>query len=114
MALKIRKGDYVVGADGKLETTSGGEAVLQRVLLRLVARRGMLPMWPELGSRLYLLSRAAVGQRNALASQYVVEALAEERDLEVMAVTLSEGGALRVELDWQGQALMVMLNGVTG
>jgi phage gp46-like protein len=112
MALKIRKGDYVTGDSGRLETASGAEAVLQRVLFRLIARRGALPMWPELGSRLYLLPRASVGQRDALARQYVAEALAQETDLEVTEVTLSAGGDLQVELDWMGEALSVTLNGV--
>ena len=111
--LKIRKGDYVAGPDGRLETASGGEAVLQRVLMRLVARRGALPMAPELGSRLYLLPRAAAGQREALARQYVAEALSMEAELEVTGVTLSREGSLRVELDWKGEPLAVTLNGVT-
>jgi len=114
MAMKLRRGDYVVGPDGRLETASGGEAVLQRVLLRLIVRRGALPMWPELGSRLYLLPRAPAGQRDTLARQYVAEALAEEADLSVEGVALSAGGDLRVELDWRGEALSVTLNGVTG
>lgn len=107
MALKIRKGDYVVGTDGRLETTQGGEAVLQRVLFRLIARRGTLPMRPELGSRLYLLGRSPAGQREALARQYVAEALAEEDGLAVTGVTLSPEGSLRVELNWQGAPLSV-------
>lgn len=114
MALKLRKGDYVAGADGRLETVSGQEALLQRVLLRLIVRRGMLPMWPELGSQLYLLPRAPVGQRGALARQYVAEALAEETSLTVTGTELSDTGELRVELDWSGETLAVTLTGVIG
>lgn len=113
MALKIRKGDYVTGADGRLEFAQGSEAMLQRVLFRLIARRGAMPMCPTVGSRLYLLPRASASQRSGLARQYVAEALAEETDLEVTEVTLSNQGVLRVELSWQGEALAVTLNGGT-
>ena len=37
--LRMKNGDYVPKGSG-LETVSGSEAVLQRVLLRLTARRG--------------------------------------------------------------------------
>lgn len=71
-------------------------------------------MWAELGSRLYLLPRACVSQREMLAKEYVAEALAEESGLEVTAVSLADQGTLRVDLLWQGDTLSVTLNGVTG
>ena len=105
----MRDGDYVPDEMGGFVTVSGGEEVLQRVLLRLIARRGGSPFLPTFGSRLHLLLRARPGERSALAKQYVVEALADEKDVEVTDVTLAEGedgdGALTVALNWQGEEL---------
>lgn len=104
MALRIRNGDYVLRTGG-LEQVTGSEALLQRVLFRLTARRGNFPFLPELGSRLYRLGLSPPGQRQGAAEQYVAEALADEAGLTVTAVTLTEGGRLRVELEWQEEPL---------
>ena len=48
--LRMKNGDYVPKGSG-LETVSGSEAVLQRVLLRLTARRGAFPFMESFGSR---------------------------------------------------------------
>lgn len=106
MALRIRDGDYVPKAGG-LEQVRGSEALLQRVLFRLTARRGSFPFLPGLGSRLYRLGLSPPGQRQGAAEQYVTEALAGEAGLTVTAVTLTEDGRLRAELEWQGEALSV-------
>lgn len=107
--LFLRDGDYVPDGKGGFSTVSGGEELLQRVLLRLLARRGGSPFLPDFGSRLYLLSRAKPGERSALAKQYVTEALADEADLVITDVTLAEGedgnGTLTVTLNWQGEEL---------
>ena len=93
--LRMKNGDYVPKGSG-LETVSGSEAVLQRVLLRLTARRGAFPFMESFGSRLWTL-----GQLKA-AEQYVAEALAEETGLTVDSVTLTQSGgecaALTVQL----------------
>ena len=52
MELRLREGDYVRDELGGVERLTGGEAVLQRALFRLSARRGAFPFLPELGSRL--------------------------------------------------------------
>ncbi len=78
------------------------------MLYRLTARRGALPFLPELGSRLYLLGREKPSARQALAAQYVAEALRDETDLAVRSVELvqnGETGLLTVYLDWQGETL---------
>ena len=95
--LKIEKGDYLPDALGKLQRLSGDEALLQRVLFRLTARRGGLVFLPELGSELYRLGSAKPGQRRALALQYVTEALKEEPvTVEDVTVTPSSGALLTV------------------
>lgn len=101
-------GDYVPDGSGGLTTLSGGEEVLARVLFRLTARRGALPFLPRLGSRLGQLGRERPSARQALAAQYVAEALQEEPELSVRAVELDqsgEKGLLTVFLDWRGEGL---------
>lgn len=112
MEWKLIQGDYVPDGTGGLTALSGGEEVLARTLYRLTARRGALPFLPELGSRLYLLRRERPSARQALAAQYVAEALREEPDLSVRSVELvqdGEAGLLTVFLDWQGETLTAQL-----
>ena len=59
MELRLKNGDYIPDGKGGVVRLSGDNALLQRVLFRLSARRGALPMLPELGSQLYLLGREA-------------------------------------------------------
>ena len=116
MELKLKEKDYQPAETGGLETVSGGAGVLQRVLLKLSARRESFPFLPRLGSRLYLLGREPAGQRQGMAEAYVKEALADERELTVTHVTLTdlEDGrmAVRVDLRWQGEAMNVTLETV--
>lgn len=113
MERKLMDGDYVPDGAGGLVTLSGGEEVLARVLFRLTARRGAMPFLPELGSRLYQLGRERPSARQALALQYVAEALREETDIRVETVELDQGedrGRLRAVLHWQGKTLTAQLN----
>lgn len=109
--LMLRDGDYVPDGKGGFAECSGDEALIQRVLFKLTARRGVFPLLPDLGSRLYLLSRCPPGERDSLARQYAAEALADEPDLTVAGVSLTETGsgtaALTVELERQGDTLQV-------
>lgn len=112
MEWKLVNGDYVPDGMGGLTALTGGEEVLARTLYRLTARRGGLPFRPELGSRLYQLSREKPSARQALAAQYVAEALEEEPGLTMRSVELTqtgEPGLLTVVLDWQGEKLTVRL-----
>ena len=106
MEWKLVNGDYVPDGMGGLTALTGGEEVLARTLYRLTARRGGLPFRPELGSRLYQLRREKPSARQALAAQYVAEALADE-DVAVTGVELDrEGeGRLLVHLLWQRQEM---------
>ena len=110
MELKIVDGDYVPDGAGGLCRLDGGEAVLARVLYRLTARRGGLPLLPGMGSRLHLVLREKPSARQALAAQYVAEALEEEPDLQVTGVELADRGKqaeLTVRLSWRGEPLSV-------
>lgn len=112
MEWKLTDGDYVPDGTGGMTGLSGGEEVLARVLYRLTARRGALPFLPGLGSRLYQLGREKPSARQALAAQYVAEALREEPGLTVQSVELDQTGdrgQLTVRMDWQGEKLAVWL-----
>ena len=112
MEFLLRDGDYVPDGTGDLCRLTGEEEVLGRVLYRLTARRGGLPFLPKLGSRLHLILREKPSLRQALATQYVAEALEEERELKVTGVELREGenrGELTVRLEWRGEPLAVQL-----
>lgn len=108
MELKIREGDYVPDGMGGAERVEGREALLQRVLYRLTARRGAFPFLPELGSDLAALSREPASQRQSAAEKAVVQALADEEDLWVESVTL-EGEELTARLRYEGEELAVRL-----
>ena len=109
MELKLINGDYLPDGAGGPSRPSGGEEVLARVLYRLTARRGALPFLPQLGSDLRLVLREKPSARQALAAQYVTQALAEESELRVTGVELSQGepGVLTASLEWQGEPLQV-------
>ena len=112
MELTLRNGDYVSDGAAGLHCVQGQEALLQRVLFRLTAKRGTFPFWETLASRLWQLGQVPAPARQAAARQYVAEALAEERGLRVEDVFLSQNGenaALTVELSYEGERLSVTL-----
>ena len=112
MERKLMEGDYVPDGAGGLTTLDGGQEVLARALFLLTARRGGLPFLPEMGSRLYQLGREKPAARQALAAQYVAEALQGERELKVRSVELTpegDGAQVAVFLDWRGEKLAVQL-----
>lgn len=112
MELRIQNGDYIPDGLGGLVRCRGADALLERVLFRLTAHRGGFPLLPQLGSRLYLLSREPATQRLSAARQYVAEALSEEA-VEVTDVAVAPDGQgrirLTVQLDYQGTELPVSL-----
>lgn len=109
MELELRDGDYVPDGIGGLRKVRGTEALLQRVLFRLTARRGALPFWETLGSQLWRLGQIPRAGRLPAARQYVTEALAEEPvTVESVVLTEREGwSCLAVELSYQGKSLSV-------
>ena len=110
MELELRDGDYIADGVGGLRRVQGREALLQRVLFRLTARRGTFPFWESLGSRLWQLGRVPAGERRSAARQYAAEAL-EEEPVTVEDVSLEQGrngtAAVTVQLAYQGGALPV-------
>lgn len=93
--LVLRNGEYVPEGDG-LRTAAGSEILLQRVMMKLTARRGQFPFMEDFGSRLWTLGRLKASERQAAAEQYVMEALSDEDGLTVERVTLAaeDGGRM--------------------
>jgi len=115
---KLNDGDFVPNGTGDFCRLEGSEALLQRVLFKLTARRGSFPFLPELGSQLHQLGREKPTARQALCAQYVRQALADE-DVTVRAVSYEQQGGLayvNVTLQWQGQTLeaTAQLGGISG
>ena len=111
MGLCLRDGDYVPDGRGGLRRAEGREALLERALFRLTARRGTFPFLPELGSHPWQLGQVPADGRQSAAEQYVAEALAGEAGLSVEEVTVTERGGGRAdvtaELTWQGEPMSV-------
>ena len=97
MELKLENGDYIADGLGGMVRLEGDQALLQRVLYRLSARRGALPFLPTLGSNLYRLGREPLAARSAAARQYVAEALADE-PVAVEDVILQDRGGGRIDV----------------
>lgn len=103
MELMVRDGDYVSDEQGGFCRAEGSQELLQRVLWKLSIPRGSFPPLPELGSELHKLGRWKPSQRETLAKQYAVQALADEPELTVTEVQMDQDGALRVRLEWRGE-----------
>lgn len=106
--LKIRDGDYVFDGVGGTIRVKGRDALLQRVLFKLTARRNGFPFLEDLGSTLYALGGAAASQRQSAAEAAVAQALADEENLQVEQVEL-DGDQLTVRLDCGGDKLDLQL-----
>lgn len=101
----MKDGDLIPDGAGGFAQLQGAAAVLQRVLFKLTARRGVFPFLPELGSELHTLCREKPSARQSLCAQYVARAL-EGEDVTVTDVEYAEedgGGRVTVHLDWQGE-----------
>ena len=87
MELRLEQGDYVPNGAGGFQRLEGAEALLQRVLFRLTARRGQFPFLPELGSRLYALE----GVENYRFTAPAADVAADDTVLPVLgALTVTE------------------------
>ena len=110
MEVKIHNGDYIPDGLGGVVRCQGTEALLERVLFRLTAKRGAFPFWENLGSRLWALGRVPAPERQAAARQYVTEALSEEPVTgEEVTLEREEDGTVSVtaRLRYEGESLPV-------
>lgn len=100
MELALSNGNYVVGDFHELTALSETDELAQRIQTKLKVRKGTFLPLPKYGSRLYLLQQTKPSERLSAARQYVLEALAEETDLELNTLNLAEDteGNLRLDL----------------
>lgn len=109
MDLLIAEGDYLPDGMGGFCSASGSAGVLQRALYRLSVPRGSFLPLPNLGSNLYRLYQEKSSAWEALAIQYVREALEVEPDLWVTQVEVhwdhQEKIEVKVYLSWHGEVL---------
>lgn len=114
MEFKLAEKDYVPDGLGGFERVTGAREILERALFKLTARRGGFPLLPELGSRLYLLSREKPGNRLSAAKTYAAEALSDETELSLADLSIedADGGAisLTVYLGYEGETLALSIN----
>lgn len=89
--LELKNGEYVRSEDGGLATVSGTAETVQRIMMRLCARRGGFYPMPDFGSRLYKLIGMRSRERDAAARQFIHEALADE-DAEIKSIECRDGG----------------------
>lgn len=93
MEIALEGGRYKAAAVGGLETVTGTEELAQRLLMKLTARRGGFALWPSYGSRLYTLAGAVKPkERLTAARQFITEALADESDVAINGLEISDGG----------------------
>ena len=107
--LQMAYGDFVPSGAGDFCRLEGSQALVQRVLFKLAARRGAFPFLPKLGSQLYTLTQEKESARQILCAQYVRQAL-EDEDVTVTDVVYREeqGQAwVTVHMTWQGKPLEV-------
>lgn len=90
MELKLVNGSYVAGEYQGLARVNGLEELRQRVYMKLCARRGGFLPFPDYGSRLCTLHTIPPGRRENAARQFVAEALAEEKELELESLELED------------------------
>ena len=90
MEMRLNNGDYVRTAEGVFETVSGIEEIRERVLFKLLCRRGGFSPMPNLGSRLYLLPREKPSLRHSAAKQFVLEALEDENEIVLTDIDLTQ------------------------
>lgn len=92
MELKLENGYYVPANYQGFAQVSQMEELAQRLMMKLTAKRGQFLPLPDYGSRLYLLPKILPSQRDTAARQYIIEALADEEEVELADFELIQSG----------------------
>lgn len=112
MRLIMEYGDYRADGLGGFVRVTEEERLLHQALFLLKARRGGFAPLPEVGSRLYLLSREKPSQWEPLALAYAQEAL-DCLGLTVTAATVTATAeGLEVSIHAQGDGDEISLEAV--
>lgn len=105
MEFKLENGDYLLSDSGSFEIATGNEEMLQRVLYKLMCRRGGFAPKKELGSRLHLLLSEKKENRVVSARKYILEALEDEKGLTLCDVQVNareEGLLVKADFLYNG------------
>ena len=105
MELMLINGDYVPSVLRGFETVSGFEEKLLRIVYKLTCRKGGFAPFPNLGSELYKLLREKKESRETLARKYILEALEEEKNIALSAVSVTDtedGLLVSAEFEYSG------------
>lgn len=89
MELKLVNGDYALSGGGGFSRAYGVDALPNRILFRLTARRGGFELMPDMGSLLWLLPSKPRSLWQQYAWSAVAEAL-EQEPVTLTAVTVEE------------------------
>ena len=88
----LQKGDQALDPRGLPRTVEGSGELAQRAMIRLCVPRGRFAPDPTLGSQLYRLPRASAAQMEALAEEYVREALAPMGEARLLSLRCAGSG----------------------
>lgn len=113
MEISVQNGRYTASRSGGLDTVTGTAELAQRLTMKLAARRGGFAPMPSYGSRLYTLAGAVKpSERAAAARQFATEALADEENVTISALSVTEGGGtlnIALTLEVSGGTLSINL-----
>ena len=90
MELKLTNGLYESAFPLGLAVVSGREEHIQRIMMKLRARRGRFSPLPAYGSRFFELHREKPSRRATAALQYAAEALRDEGGVTIEDVAVAQ------------------------
>lgn len=107
MRMHMNNGDYLPDGLGGFHRAEGTERILATALFLLTARRGKFSPLPEVGSRLYLLTREKPSRWESVAMSYAQEALEPLGLVVTKAVVTPRAEGLGVEIrgEYQGEEM---------
>ena len=102
MELMLENGRYVPARFAGFEKVSGTQELLQRILMKLKARRGSFFPLPNYGSRLHTLGSVKAAMRETAAKQFIQEALSDEPllALDTLVLTFGQEGEILISADF--------------
>lgn len=107
MRMRMKDGDYLPDGLGGFQQITGSGQLLSVALFLLTARRGKFSPMPEVGSRLYLLTREKPSRWESMAVSYAQEALSPLGLTVTKAVVTPGAEGLSVEIygEYQGEEM---------
>lgn len=108
MEIKISEGRYTAAKYGDFEYVSGIDEIRQRVEMKLSTKKGSFLPLPQYGSRLYQLSSIKPSKRESAARQFVCQALADEKNIDLLSLKIiyedREKAMLELVFQYKGES----------